>query len=176
MFRDIESALSWAYMMSSVDLVDAPAINRMCGDPVLETRVDFLRGLSKMDQQKQAQSIVQIVEETGKVDPVFRELLRAEFGKQGPINTLVVRVMGTLGAGVHRRRGVQDIIYKYCGGEISAREIRQHLRCDANQIGKYESHIYDVLDKYRYQAMLLIGDELVRKGLVRGDIRNVVCS
>lgn len=176
MFRDVESILSWAYTMASVDVVDGPVINRMFGKRLGGTSVEFLQGLSRSDQQKQAQTVVQMVEETGKVDPVFSELLRAEFGKHGPINTLVVRVIGTLGAGAHQRRGVQDIIYKYCGEKIGAREIRQHLRCDANQIVKYESHIYDVLDKYRYQAMLLIGNELVRKGLVRSDIKNVVCS
>lgn len=176
MFRDIESALSWAFMMASVDLVNGPVINRMFGKRPPGTRIELLQGLSKSDQQKQAQEIVQMVEELKHVDPVFRELLRAEYGKHGEIDTLVIRVIGTLGSGMHRRRGVQDIILKYCGAKINARVIRDHLQCNANKVKECETKIYDVLDRYRVQAMDLLYEKLVQKGLVFDGMKKIVGS
>lgn len=169
MFGNVESVLKWAYLVSTLDNVDGPSINRMYGKPNPTTRNQLLAGISREDQIKQAINIIGVVNDLKKIDPAYNEIIAAEFGYQRndkQMENLMMRVISAMGSGAHRRRGIRDIVLIYFGENIGIRKIREDLGCNTNNVRRYKTTVFDALDKIRSRAIGDLHCKFTEKGLI----------
>ncbi|MCP5244855.1 MAG: hypothetical protein H6937_02345 [Burkholderiales bacterium] len=170
MFRSVESALSWAFQNHSIAIVKTPGINRMYGKRNPGTLNDVLAGLNQIDRSMQAANIVGAVYALDDVS--HREYICAVYGYERSdeqIRSLMIRAMGVMGTGTHRRRGVRDILLNYLGANIGQRQIRDDLQCNRNDVYIYRNRIFEMLDKVRAGALNELHHVFVQKGLVDDD-------
>ena len=164
MFRDVSKALSWAYMMQDIVIIDRPSISGMSGFSS-SSRNELLIGLNAQEAIQQAADIVNIVDTLD--DKSCAQYLGAKYGRNfACINELVDRVVSRLGSGITYRRGIQYIVAKYCGEKITKEQIRHVLQCDNNRVGDVSDQVFLVLDDVHKMAIVYVENELIDRGLV----------
>ena len=89
------------------------------------------------------------------------------YGKRfGEINDLTERIVARLGGVSVYRRGVQHILAKYCGMEVTKEQIREGLKCQNNRVSDIRDKVFIILDDVHKLAISYVDSELRDRGLV----------
>ena len=160
-FRDVTKALSWAYMMQEKAIIDAPGYCAGRG-----TSNDILIGLNAQEAMQQSADIIGIVNNLP--DRSCSQYINAMYGKRfGEINDLTERIVARLGGVSVYRRGVQHILAKYCGMEVTKEQIRAGLKCDNNRVSYVRDKVFVILDDVHKLAISYVDSELRSRELIK---------
>lgn len=161
-FRDAESALRFAFEMSSRPVVKISSINAMRG---AETRSSS--ELTPYDRHAQAAMILSLC---GRVlSPLHIAYVKVQYGRDASGFDLLIRhLTANFGTGIHNRRGIEQIIRSYCGEKGGLREIKRKMGCGTLKAVDYRNRGYDALDAIHAQAMDAVWREIHgERGLVQ---------
>ena len=159
-FRDVSKALSWAYMMQEKAIIDAPGYCAGRG-----TGNELLIGLNAQEAMQQSADIIGIVNSLQ--DKPCAQYINAMYGKRfNNTNELIERVVSRLGTVSVYRRGVQNILAKYCGMEVTKEQIRSELKCDNNRVTYIRDKVFYILDDVHKMSLGYVDSELRDRGLV----------
>ena len=160
-FRDVTKALSWAYMMQEKAIIDAPGYCAGRG-----TSNDILIGLNAQEAMQQSADIIGIVNNLP--DRSCSQYINAMYGKRfGEINDLTERIVARLGGVSVYRRGVQHILAKYCGMEVTKEQIRAGLKCQNNKVSDIRDRVFIILDDVHKLAISYVDSELRNRELIK---------
>lgn len=160
-FRDVSKALSWAYMMQEKYIIDAPGY---CAS-MRGTNNDILIGLNAQEAMQQSADILGIVHNLP--DRSCSQYINAMYGKRfDNVSDLTERIIARLGITSIYRRGVQCILAKYCGMEVTKEQIRAGLKCDNNRVAYVRDKVFIILDDVHKLAISYVDSELRGRGLI----------
>lgn len=153
-FNDAESALRFAFEMSSRPVVKISSINAMRG---AETRSNA--ELTPYDRHAQAAMIQSLCERV--LSPLHMAYVKVKYGRDASGFDLLVRhIAANFGTGLHNRRGIEQIIRTYCGERGGLREIKRKFGCGTLKAADYRERGYDALDRLHVQAMDYVWREM----------------
>lgn len=109
------------------------------------------------------------------VDSIEMAYLRAYYGHElhnGDLarivmDILVQAVVGSLGTGLHKRRGIQKLILNYFGHDIAFRHIRTELACSLDNANKMRIQVYDALSDLGARAERDAENALYNAGIIK---------
>lgn len=171
MFRHADTALRWAYNVSSTPIVKMSAINNMRGAGKT-TMNRLLTGLTAEEVHKQASNIVGMVKRLQY--PEQREYIGAQFGRRlgaDDMTVLVYRGCEALGVSLE----IKEAVYKTMLGYFSIRpmgyrEVRRLLGCRDQYAIMAKSCLYEVLDTIHDRALADMTEILMKDGLIESRV------
>jgi len=168
MFRSAQAAISWAFRTSGKPIVKMSSINTMMGSMTGGS------GEILSPQEKHAEAALIYVAVERACDAYGIAYLNAQYGGQlrngdhdrAVAKALIHMAMAALPSGVHRRRGVEQIIRNYFGQQIQRSEICKTLDCSMRRYYEYRAIIYAALDDISGRTDAIAADVLERAGIV----------
>ncbi len=167
MFRNADSAMRWAGLQKHRLIIDSPCINTM--QQVNSSHGlsnDLVEGLTPQQRQLQAETIHRYAMDL--TDQAASEYLQIRYFCADKYDALMNQVLSRLlYSGGVRRRGIQDLMLEYVGRkQLTQRDLRHVLKCDANAVARYKDQVYAALDSIHYRAMGQIEERMIEAGLI----------
>lgn len=167
MFRNADSAMRWAGVQMNRLIIDSPCINTM--QQINSSRGlynDLTEGLTPQQVQIQANLIKRYAMEL--TDQAASEYLQIKYFCSDKYEALMNQLLSRLlYSGGVRRRGIQDLMLEYVGRkQLTQRDLRHALKCDANAVARYKDQVYAALDSIHYRAMAQIEERMIEAGLI----------
>ena len=142
--RSSQDALRFTFATLGKPIVRISSINSMRG-------AASYGDLTPHERHAQAAMILACVERN--VDSTEMAYLRSYYGRElcngeyakVVADVLVRAVVGSLGTGLHPRRGIQKLIFAYFGQDIPISTIRRDLQCSLDNAIKKRNIVYDLL-------------------------------
>ena len=163
-----ESALSWAYNISSRPIVQMAMVNSMRQVAHAGGGNDLLEGLTDQDRHGQAALIIGLIDRLD--DPAAQEYVKAKFGRKimrEDLRFLVYRACDGLGLGLQKQEPVYRVIRSYFLSCLSTRTVRKEIGCRHYQAALVKSSLYEILDITHDRAMAGLREILEERGLVQ---------
>jgi hypothetical protein len=115
--------------------------------------------LTPYDRHAQAALILGLCERV--LPSLHMAYVQAQFGRdRSGFDLLVRHIAANFGTGIHRRRGIEQIIRSYCGEKGGLREIKKSMSTGLLKAASLRNRGYDALDAIHSQAMGVLWDEM----------------
>ena len=163
-----ESALDWAYNVSTMPIVKLSMINNMRGSksPVLPNSI--ISDLGVQERHAQSALIIGLIDLLP--DPVDREYVKARFGMETTRRDLMFLVRHCLagtGLEVEKSEAVYKIIRNYFWGNVSLRAIRRGIGCRHSNAVTARRQLFEALGRVDARAMGELARIMEERGLVQ---------
>ncbi len=162
MFKSPIHAICFAFQMNSVPIYKAPFTNRFYRPPGLldpyRSGNELLDGLTQEDRQKQAQSILRMIDS---LDEASRAYIACKYGSIKDISS----IEKWLGAR-YQQSGSDDVIRSYLWRPKSLKSLRESMNVGTARVKTIKKDIYDLLDALHITSIREIESILKKAKLI----------
>lgn len=162
-----ESALHWAYAVSSRPVITRAMVNGMSGPGTTSMPNELIANLDIQDMHAQAALIIGLIDLLP--DPVDREFIKARFGMNTNRRDLMFLVRHCLtgtGLSLEKNEAVYKIIRAYFWGNVSLRAVRRGIGCHHSTAVIARGKLFEALERVNNRAMSDLARIMEERGLV----------